>query len=58
MTMEPDAEHRDSFDRLAAEVGQTVANMQQKLQKQPADHHEDNVQPMLEGAHELVFDSA
>jgi hypothetical protein len=41
-TKEPDAEHRDSFDRLAAEVGQTIANLQQKLQKQPADQQDDD----------------
>jgi hypothetical protein len=42
-TKEPDAEHRDSFDRLAAEVEQTIADLQQKLQKQPADNPEEDV---------------
>jgi hypothetical protein len=44
-TKEPDAEHRDSFDRLAAEVGQTITSLQRKLQKQPADHPEYDVPP-------------
>jgi hypothetical protein len=44
-TKEPDAEHRDPFDRLAAEVEQTIAELQQKLQKQPADHPEEDFPP-------------